>query len=135
VTPAEVVVIVVGLIAGYWVISRLLGAMQLRLKPESARDGAEGGAHVHGGGAREIDSQWIRAHWHEVLGVRATATIDQIKAAYRAKITQYHPDRTEGLGPELRSIALRRTQELNIAYTWASQLADRSAGGNQSGSA
>ena len=140
-TRAEIVVIVIGLIAGYWVISRLLSATQIRLDPGSAGDGADSSErpgndhtrHAYGGEAREIDSQWIRAHWHDVLGVRSTATMDQIKAAYRAKITQYHPDRTEGLGPELRSIALRKTQELDIAYTWASQLADRTARGHQSG--
>lgn len=52
----------------------------------------------------------------EVLGIRPGATIDQIKAAYRIKIKEYHPDQVERLGPELRELAKRKTQEINRAF-------------------
>jgi DnaJ like chaperone protein len=54
--------------------------------------------------------------WHEVLEVSETASIEEIRAAYRAKIGQYHPDRVTGLGAEFREIAERRSKEINVAY-------------------
>ncbi|MEK7706364.1 MAG: J domain-containing protein [Myxococcota bacterium] len=56
-----------------------------------------------------------RSPW-EVLGVRADATQEQIRAAYQLLIQQYHPDRTGGLAPELQALAEERTKELNQAY-------------------
>ncbi|MEE8408211.1 MAG: J domain-containing protein [Myxococcota bacterium] len=54
---------------------------------------------------------------HQVLGVPATATQEQIHAAYQQLVQQYHPDRVEGMGPEVREVAERRTKEINAAYT------------------
>src|SRR5262245_32925642 len=65
------------------------------------------------------DSQWIRERWHQILGVSHNASESEIKAAYRERIQQYHPDKTVGLGSELRSLAEEKTKELNAAYAWA----------------
>ena len=37
-------------------------------------------------------------------------------AAYRKMARMYHPDRVEGLGPELKESAERRMKEINAAY-------------------
>ena len=60
--------------------------------------------------------------WHEVLEVSPTASLHQIKAAYRAKIALYHPDKVAGLGEELRRLAEIHTKEINIAYAFACRL-------------
>lgn len=54
--------------------------------------------------------------WYEVLGVPAYAALDEVKLAYRRKIAQYHPDKTSGLGSELRALAEVKTKEINTAY-------------------
>jgi DnaJ-domain-containing protein 1 len=54
--------------------------------------------------------------WYEVLEVPPTATLDEIRAAYRGKVMQYHPDRVEALGPEFKRLAETRTREINRAF-------------------
>jgi hypothetical protein len=57
--------------------------------------------------------------WSEVLGMDANASLDEIQAAYRHKIAQYHPDRVLGLGPELQALAEQHSKEVNRAYAEA----------------
>jgi DnaJ-domain-containing protein 1 len=58
-------------------------------------------------------------HWWDVLGVSPSASMDEIKRAYRSKLRMYHPDRVNGLGPELIRMAEDRTRELNSAFEQA----------------
>lgn len=51
-----------------------------------------------------------------VLGVSPTASADEIKDAYRAKIRQSHPDRVHGLAPAFKVLAENETKKLNAAY-------------------
>jgi DnaJ-class molecular chaperone len=55
-----------------------------------------------------------------VLRVNRGATRDEIKAAYRREIAQYHPDKVAQLGSELRELATRRVNRLTkpIARSW-----------------
>jgi hypothetical protein len=52
-----------------------------------------------------------------VLGIHKGAAFDEVKKAYRALVTQYHPDKVAHLAPEFKRLAEDRTRELNIAYT------------------
>lgn len=49
---------------------------------------------------------------YETIGVNPAATGDEIRAAYRARVAECHPDRNPGFTEE----AHRRTAELNRAY-------------------
>ena len=53
---------------------------------------------------------------YDVLGVPPGSSIEQIRAAYQTMVQQYHPDKVQGMGPELREVAERRTKEINAAY-------------------
>jgi len=52
----------------------------------------------------------------KVLGVESTASADELRAAYRQKLTQYHPDKVAGLGQELQDLARRKTESIIAAY-------------------
>lgn len=57
--------------------------------------------------------------WHEVLGVSPDATQEQIVSAYRARMSEYHPDKAANLGPDIRALAEQRAKEINAAYAEA----------------
>jgi DnaJ-domain-containing protein 1 len=52
----------------------------------------------------------------EVLGVAAGSTREQIKTAYRRMVSQWHPDRHEGRGEEIRQRATEMMAAINEAY-------------------
>jgi hypothetical protein len=54
--------------------------------------------------------------YYFVLGLSQGASIPEIKTSYKKLIAQYHPDKVENLGPELKDLAKKKTQELNEAY-------------------
>lgn len=51
-----------------------------------------------------------------ILGLGPIATSEEIKAAYRMRIKEYHPDKVAHLGEKLRTVATREAQRLNLAY-------------------
>lgn len=53
---------------------------------------------------------------HKVLEINANTDIDSIKAAYKTKIKEYHPDKVQTMGKEIQEIANRKTKEINDAY-------------------
>ncbi len=53
----------------------------------------------------------------KVLGIEATATPDEVRAAYKNKIREYHPDRVVKLGEKLRQVAEDESKAINIAYS------------------
>ena len=53
---------------------------------------------------------------YELLGVSPGCTNEELAAAYRRKISQWHPDKLETMADELKAFATRRTARINEAY-------------------
>ena len=107
-TLSEGAVILFGLFAGYWVVSKLF------FRPPPAREEPKAAGAA---GATGADPSW-----HEILGVSAEATADQIRDAYKHLISKYHPDKVDNLGEELKNLAEHKTQQITAAYREAMRL-------------
>lgn len=53
---------------------------------------------------------------HEILGISPDATGQEIQAAYKEKIKQYHPDKVSHLGEEFSHLANEKFLEIQRAY-------------------
>ena len=53
---------------------------------------------------------------HQLLGLSPGASIDAIKAAYRKRIKECHPDKFGSYAPEFRRFAEERAKAINAAY-------------------
>ncbi len=79
---------------------------------------AEGGYHQGSG----FEEQERASHKttpndpYDVLGIERNASSDEIKAAYRRLVNQYHPDKLMHLGEEFRVLAEKRFKEIQQAY-------------------
>ena len=52
---------------------------------------------------------------YQVLGVKPTATDDELRRAYRKLALEHHPDRVAKLGEDVRRAAEKKFQEINAA--------------------
>jgi DnaJ like chaperone protein len=99
----EIAIAVCGLLLGYWLVSMFISnkpapPVDRTPSPELQPAAAAAGA------------------WHDVLDISAEASTEEIRAAYRQLLSQYHPDKVASLGPELRELAKRKTQDIIDAY-------------------
>lgn len=109
----EVVIVVLGLMAGYWIVSSLLGRSK---RPPGTVDGSTGAEPAIDAG---VESYASSLPWHNVLGVLAEASVEDIRRAYKVLRSQYHPDKVAALGPELQEVAERKSKEISTAYRQA----------------
>jgi DnaJ-domain-containing protein 1 len=97
-SSVELLTVVMGLMVGDGIIVGLMSARASSRTPSDvSQEGGAGLDHQRqpGGGRTEGPTpEWIRANWHEILGVSPNASAEVIKSAYRLRAHQYHPDRT-----------------------------------------
>jgi hypothetical protein len=62
----------------------------------------------------ENDEDWIR-----ILGVSESATVQEVKHAYKTLIKQNHPDRVQGMSQAFKKLAEIETKKINAAYRQA----------------
>ena len=89
---AEFAVIAVGLVVGYWAVSKLFFSSKNVPPPTGA------------------------PAWHQVLQVSPQATPQQIREAYLKLIAKYHPDQVEAVGGQLQDAAAVKAGEIANAY-------------------
>jgi DnaJ-domain-containing protein 1 len=98
-TLTEILVIVVGLIAGYLAVSKLF------FQPPKVEAQSPAPPPPNN-----------RPAWYDILQVSANADAAEIRDAYRHLISKYHPDKVDTLGQELRDLAAQKSQQITGAY-------------------
>jgi len=99
------------LVFGYFVVSFLIGpGKQGGMRAGTSSGPAPGDAPAQ---ATAVDEP---PHWSDVLEVARDASVDEIRAAYRRLISQYHPDKVATLGQALRDLAEAKSREITHAY-------------------
>jgi hypothetical protein len=98
-TLTEIAVILFGLFAGYWVVSKLVfGSPKAATQtPPPATDNT-------------------LPRWNDILQIAPSANAIEIRDAYKRLISKYHPDKVDSLGQELKDLAERKSQEITAAY-------------------
>jgi DnaJ-domain-containing protein 1 len=107
-STTEIMVVIGGLIFGYWVVSLLT----------TKKPPADKTAPVPSDGSDSVglDESSTQLSWSQVLQVPESAGPEEIRAAYQNLISQYHPDKVTALGIELRALADKKSKVINAAY-------------------
>ena len=95
------------------IVSRIVGSL-LRFPVNSRRGDSERVRSARRGVAQSAAER--ERHYRAVLGVPSAAGEQEIKAAYRAQLAKYHPDKVAHLGGEFSELASSRTREIVEAY-------------------
>jgi hypothetical protein len=66
--------------------------------------------------ARTSSARPTRAAWHKILQVPPDSSMEDIRRAYRRRMSEYHPDKVAQLGEEIRQVADQKSKEINAAY-------------------
>ncbi len=117
---SEILVIVVGLAAGYWLVSKFMPQKKSEAKFEESDTTTS--RNTRSGDSSKQDSinkNEITPDWTLVLGITQNASVQEIREAYRGLISQYHPDKVAQLGPELQKLAAEKSTLINAAYQQA----------------
>jgi len=93
-------------------IASKLGVSRARLDAVLARVSGQVGFES----ADESRSKLAAAY--ALLAIESTASMDEVKRAYRRQMSQHHPDKlvAKGLPEEMIDIATRKTQDIKTAY-------------------
>jgi len=110
VTPPEIAATCIGLIAGYWLVNAYISGK----KPPESTDSPGPGADRFRQPPFGVEP--LAPQWYEILGVGVFATREEITAAYKRRISEYHPDKVAQLGDEIREVAERKSKQINAAY-------------------
>ena len=109
-TPAEIAATCIGLAAGYYLVNAYISGKKPPRKDGEPGPGPEGQRRAPPG------FESLEPQWYEVLGVGVFATREEITAAYKRRISEYHPDKVARLGDEIREVAERKSKQINAAY-------------------
>jgi len=112
----EYTVIVVGLLVGYWIVSRVMASNSGVAQKTGRADSKDANTDDP---TRPFSETKFPSSWEHVLGIPRSSKVEEIRRVYKIQMSQYHPDKVATLGIELRSLAERKSKEIASAYRQA----------------
>jgi DnaJ-domain-containing protein 1 len=110
----KIAILVIAALVGFWVIGAIFEHFQKKAPVEKTSSTSEAGPKP------TPDSETSRLDPVQeacrVLQLTRPFTFEQLRAAYRQRMSQYHPDKVSSLGPELRELAESKSKEINQAF-------------------
>ncbi len=107
-----------GLLDDLLLIGLLTYFYRKHLRQHFAREARENGTRDRGepSGRAQARASEIPFDPYNVLGIAPSASGETIQAAYKARMTEYHPDKVAHLGEDLQKLAHRKALEIQRAY-------------------
>ncbi|HEX9474129.1 MAG TPA: J domain-containing protein [Steroidobacteraceae bacterium] len=108
---SEATVSFLGLVVGYLVVSALMNRNKKEAPPDLSPTTGTG-----------VDLAVTLSNWFRILGVRESASREDITAAYRRLLSQYQPAKVAQLDAGIRAAAEARSRQINAAYEMGMRL-------------
>lgn len=108
--------------AAYVLLTLIAVSTTRNAEPSQHQQASTSGPGSGADSQREASTSYPHADWNGLeedfatLGVSPTCTDDQLRKAYRKKVSEWHPDKLNNMAPELRQIANDKCAEINAAY-------------------
>ncbi|WP_079499398.1 J domain-containing protein [Paraburkholderia hospita] len=107
-------ILAIAALVGFWVVGAIVEHFQKKTPKVAPSAGAGARAsHPEEPAARQSDPIEDACR---VLQLTRPFTSDQLRAAYRQRMSQYHPDKVSTLAPEFRELAESKSKEINRAF-------------------
>ncbi|MFH0792894.1 MAG: pentapeptide repeat-containing protein [bacterium] len=75
----------------------------------------------------DYSNLFLETDCYKILGVQPNASLEEIHAAYRTRVKEYHPDKVNNLGEKLKQVAQREFDRIQQAYKSLTQHRSRPA--------
>jgi DnaJ-domain-containing protein 1 len=121
-TSNEIYVVIVLVLVGYWVTSAFIKFFKKESDWTKNQSRADSNQTKDDPKQEQAQKSSSDKSWFEILEVSPSSSLDEIKLAYKKKISMYHPDKVSSMGPEFNEIAQIKSKEINAAYDEAVRL-------------
>lgn len=110
----KITVLVITALVGFWVVGAIIEHLQKKTSESASSAGSGSGPKP----APQPEAQRVDPidEACRVLQLTRPFTPDQLRAAYRQRMSQYHPDKVSSLGPEFQELAECKSKEINRAF-------------------
>jgi len=107
-----------GLIDDLFLTALLTYFYRKQLRDYTARATQESGGQDERGHSSRAQAEGFESSSdpYRILGIDSSASGEEIQAAYKARMHEYHPDKVAHLGEELQEVAHRKAVEIQQAY-------------------
>ncbi|ADG14536.1 heat shock protein DnaJ domain protein [Paraburkholderia atlantica] len=108
----KIAILAIAALVGFW----LVGAIVEHFQKKAPKAAPSTGAGPKSASEPEPERADPIEEACRVLQLSRPFTTEQLRAAYRQRMSQYHPDKVTSIGPEFRELAESKSKEINRAF-------------------